>query len=193
MSRFINLLVAICLLAFILPVMLLIALLIKIDSKGPAIFKQQRVGLQRNLFTLYKFRTMVVGTPDLPSEMVSSGDSRFTRFGKVLRRFSLDELPQLVNIIKGDMNFVGPRPALYNQDDLIAMREKVGIHRIRPGITGWAQVNGRDAIPLTLKVQLDEYYLLNRSLWLDMKIIWMTFSKSLSGTDLYPVGKDKKI
>jgi O-antigen biosynthesis protein WbqP len=176
---------ALFLLVVFSPVLVVVTLLIRVDSPGPAIFKQIRVGQCDRLFTLYKFRTMHVGTPDLPSEMIPESDSRFTRLGKFLRRFSLDELPQLVNIIKGDMNFVGPRPALYNQDKLIAMRNEVGVDQLRPGITGWAQVNGRENISLERKVELDKYYFDNRTLSLDFKILWFTIVKSLGGVDLY--------
>lgn len=185
MSRIVNATGSFFLVVILLPVMALLAVAIRIDSKGPAIFKQTRVGKDNRYFMLYKFRTMHVGTPDLPSDMVPSNDPRFTRPGKLLRRLSLDELPQLINIIKGDMNFIGPRPALYNQYDLISMREKAGVHRIKPGVTGWAQVNGRDNILLERKVELDKYYLDNQSFLLDLKILWFTLVKSLGGKDLY--------
>ncbi|MDQ7792744.1 MAG: sugar transferase [Clostridia bacterium] len=154
-------------------------------TPGTAIFKQKRVGQFDRYFTLYKFRTMRVGTPDLPSDMVQKDDQRFTRLGRLLRRLSIDELPQLFNIIKGDMNFIGPRPALYNQEDLIEMRRSVGVNRLKPGVTGWAQVNGRDNVPIERKVELDRYYLENRSVWLDLRILWLTLVKSFCGADLY--------
>jgi O-antigen biosynthesis protein WbqP len=185
MYRLVNLMGALVLLVLSLPLMLLVALAIRLDSPGPAIFKQKRVGQYDRYFTLYKFRTMRVGTPDLPSDMVPKDDQRFTKLGRFLRRFSIDELPQLVNIIRGDMNFVGPRPALYNQDELIAMRQAAGVNQLKPGVTGWAQVNGRDNIPLELKVELDKYYRDNRSWLLDIKILWLTLMKCLGGTDLY--------
>lgn len=185
MNRLINILSSIVLLVVLAPLMIIVALAIRIDSLGPAIFKQTRVGQYDRYFTLYKFRTMHVGTPDLPSEMVSKDDHRFTRLGKFLRRFSIDELPQLFNIIRGDMNFIGPRPALYNQYELISMRKEAGVNRLKPGVTGWAQVNGRENISLERKVELDKYYLENRSWWLDIKILWLTFIKSISGVNLY--------
>lgn len=185
MYRLINLLGAMLLLVVLAPIMAVVALAIRLDSKGPAIFKQTRVGQFNKHFILYKFRTMHAGMPDFPSEMVPKDDNRFTRLGRPLRRFSIDELPQLFNIIKGDMNFVGPRPALYNQKVLIAMRKGNGVNRLRPGITGWAQVNGRENISLERKVSLDKYYLDNRSWWLDVKILWLTVVRSLGGDDLY--------
>lgn len=185
MYRLINLLCAVLLLVFLAPIMAVVAIAIRLDSKGPAIFKQTRVGQFDKRFTLYKFRTMHVGVLDLPSEIVPKDDDRFTRIGKPLRRFSIDELPQLFNVIKGNMNFAGPRPALYNQEILIAMRKKNGVNQLKPGITGWAQVNGRENISLERKVSLDKYYLDNRSWWLDVKILWLTVVKSLGGIDLY--------
>lgn len=185
MNRALNLFLAICGLMITSPLFIIISLIIKLESKGPAIFKQKRVGKNGIHFTIYKFRTMITGTPDMPSDQVMAGDSRFTKSGKFLRRLSLDEIPQLVNIIKGDMNFVGPRPALYNQNELNQLREAQGIHSVRPGITGWAQINGRDEIPIEQKVNYDLYYVQNRSFWLDLKIIWLTFSTVASARGLY--------
>ena len=181
MSRTIAILMTIAL----SPVLLLIALLIKLESSGPAIFTQKRVGQFGRQFTIYKFRTMQIGTPDLPSDKVGEDDPRFTKSGKFLRRFSIDEFPQLFNIIKGEMVFIGPRPALHNQHELNAMRHMWGIDVLKPGITGWAQVNGRDSIPLATKVELDKYYLDFHNWQLDMKILWMTFFKTTSGEGLY--------
>lgn len=167
------------------PFLLIVALLIKWESKGPAIYTQQRVGQYGNLFTIYKFRTMQIGMPDLPSDKVGADDPRFTQSGKWLRRFSIDEFPQLFNIIKGEMVFIGPRPALHNQHELNEMRHRRGIDQLKPGISGWAQVNGRDSIPLATKVELDKYYADHRRLRLDLKILWLTFFKSTSGEGLY--------
>ena len=180
-----NRLVALLMAMALSPVLLLIALVIKLESKGPAIFAQRRVGQYGKHFVMYKFRTMQIGMPDLPSDQVGEDDPRFTMLGKLLRRFSVDEFPQLFNIIKGEMAFVGPRPALYNQDDLNRMRHERGIDALKPGITGWAQVNGRDAIPLAVKVDLDEYYLNNRNWQLDLQTIWLTFFKTAAGEGLY--------
>lgn len=182
-----NRIFALILLVVLAPLFIFISIVIRLESPGPSIFRQKRVGRQKNYFIIYKFRTMIVGTPDLPSALVDEYDSGFTRVGRLLRRFSLDELPQLLNIIKGEMNFVGPRPALYNQDDLISLRDASGIHVLKPGVTGWAQVNGRENVSVEEKVELDEYYLKNRSFKLDMKIIFMTVFKSYQGKDLYTV------
>jgi len=192
--RLINLVGAIFLLIILAPIILLVSIAIRLDSRGPAIFKQTRMGQFDSHFTLYKFRSMHVGTPDIPSEMVKKDDRRFTGLGRFLRRFSIDELPQLLNIIRGDMNFIGPRPALYNQDRLIKMRKELGVNKLKPGVTGWAQVNGRENISLERKVELDKYYLEKRSLGMDVKIIWLTLVKSLGGVDLYiekAGGRDK--
>lgn len=176
---------ALILLILCFPLLLIISIVIKLDSPGPAIFKQKRIGQFGNYFIICKFRTMLVGTPDLPSSQVSETDARFTSFGKIIRRFSLDELPQLFNILKGEMIFIGPRPALHNQFDLIELRKKAGVDKIKPGVTGWAQVNGRDNISLEKKVKLDKYYLENKSINLDFKIVFMTFLKCFGGDDLY--------
>ncbi len=181
MSRLIAILMTIAL----SPVLLIVALLIKLESSGPAIFTQKRVGQFGRLFTIYKFRTMQIGTPDLPSDKVGEDDPRFTKSGKLLRRFSIDEFPQLLNIIKGEMMFIGPRPALHNQHELNAMRHMRGIDALKPGITGWAQVNGRDSIPLETKVELDKYYLGFHNWQLDLKILWLTFFKTTTGEGLY--------
>lgn len=167
------------------PLLLLVALIIKLESRGPAIYTQRRVGQFGQLFTIYKFRTMQTGMPDLPSDKVGADDPRFTQSGKWLRRFSIDEFPQLFNIIKGEMVFIGPRPALHNQHELNAMRRMRGIDALKPGISGWAQVNGRDSIPLETKVELDKYYLDFRCWQLDLKILWMTFFKTTRGEGLY--------
>lgn len=185
MGRLVNLLGAVLLLVCLAPVMLVVAVAIRVDSPGPAIFKQKRVGQGDRFFILYKFRSMRLDTPDLPADMVPADDDRFTRLGRFLRRFSIDELPQLVNIIRGEMNFIGPRPALYNQEELIRRRRAAGVHRLKPGVTGWAQVNGRENVSLERKVELDRYYLENRTWRLDMKIMWLTVVKCFGGADLY--------
>ena len=140
-------------------------------------FKQKRVGLNNVHFWIYKFRTMKKDAPDIATHLVKDGTSLYTSIGPFLRKFSLDELPQLMNILKGDMTFIGPRPALYNQDDLIDLRSKAGVHHLKPGVTGWAQVNGRDELSIPDKVKMDEYYLKNKSLWLDIKILFLTLLK----------------
>ena len=157
--------------------MLLIALLVKVTSKGPVLFWSDRIGKDNTIFKMPKFRTMQVETPMVATHLLTSPDQHLTFVGNILRKFSLDELPQLFSVLKGDMSFVGPRPALYNQDDLIELRTKKGIHKLVPGVTGWAQVNGRDDLPIPVKVEFDEYYLKHHSLALDLRILFLTFSR----------------
>ena len=157
--------------------MLLIALLVKTSSKGPVLYWSERVGLQNGIFRMPKFRTMRIDTPAVATHLLKNPDEYLTPVGSFLRKFSLDELPQLWSILKGDMSFVGPRPALFNQDDLIRLRTLKGVHKIVPGITGWAQVNGRDDLPIPKKVEYDSYYLDKKSFFFDMKILYMTILK----------------
>ncbi|MEK5039890.1 sugar transferase [Sporosarcina sp. FSL K6-3457] len=160
-------------LVFMLP-MAIVAILIKLDSKGPVIFKQKRLGKNKVVFNIYKFRTMRTDTPNVSTEDLGDPSLYITKLGKFLRKSSLDELPQLFNILVGHMSIVGPRPALYNQYVLIAMRDEVGANSIRPGLTGYAQVRGRDFISDQEKVGYDKYYVEHMSLWLDVKIICWT-------------------
>jgi O-antigen biosynthesis protein WbqP len=160
----------------LLPVMAGIAIAIKLDSPGPILFKQRRVGTNGDYFEIFKFRTMRIGTPDLPTDEMLKLPSPVTRVGRLLRATSLDELPQLFNVLLGHMSLVGPRPALYNQTQLTAMRQSCGILRFPPGITGWAQINGRDELPDDVKVELDKWYCDNWHYWLDWKILFSTFS-----------------
>lgn len=157
--------------------MLLIALLVKKSSEGPILYWSERVGLQNGIFKMPKFRTMRIDTPAVATHLLKNPDEYLTPVGSFLRKFSLDELPQLWSILKGDMSFVGPRPALFNQDDLIRLRTLKGVHEIVPGITGWAQVNGRDNLPIPKKVEYDSYYLDKKSFFFDMKILYMTILK----------------
>jgi O-antigen biosynthesis protein WbqP len=157
--------------------MLIIAVFVKVTSKGPVFYWSDRVGRDNEIFKMPKFRTMRVNTPAVATHLMGNPAIYLTPIGSFLRKFSLDELPQLYSILKGNMSFVGPRPALYNQDDLIDFRTGKGIHKLIPGITGWAQVNGRDELPIPVKVEFDEYYLKNRSFIFDIKILWMTFIK----------------
>jgi O-antigen biosynthesis protein WbqP len=154
--------------------MILIALVVKLTSKGPVLYWSNRVGINNTIFRMPKYRTMIIDTPEMATHLMKDPDRYLTSVGSFLRKFSLDELPQLWSILKGNMSFIGPRPALYNQDDLVELRSKRGIHRLIPGVTGWAQVNGRDDIPIPLKVEYDEYYMKNKSIILDFKIVWMT-------------------
>ena len=157
--------------------MLTIAFLVKITSKGSVLYWSDRVGINNRIFRMPKFRTMRIDTPAVATHLMTNPDVYLTPIGSFLRKFSLDELPQLYSILKGDISFVGPRPALYNQDDLVELRTKKGIHKLIPGITGWAQINGRDELPIPVKVEFDEYYLKNRSFVFDMKILWVTVVK----------------
>lgn len=159
--------------------MSLIAVFIKLTSRGPLLYWSDRVGQENKIFKMPKFRTMRVDTPAVATHLLKNPDLYLTPLGKFLRRSSLDELPQLWCILTGEMSFVGPRPALYNQDDLIELRTNKGVHALIPGITGWAQVNGRDELPIPVKVELDAYYLRNKSFALDIKILFMTFFKVL--------------
>ena len=154
--------------------LLLLAGLVRATSPGPAIHWSKRVGRGNGLFLMPKFRTMRIDTPQVATHLMTDPDRWLTPIGGVLRRTSLDELPQLVSVLKGDMSLVGPRPALFNQDDLVALRTEAGVQALRPGLTGWAQVNGRDELPIPVKVGLDADYLRRRSLGFDLKILWLT-------------------
>jgi O-antigen biosynthesis protein WbqP len=149
--------------------------MVKLTSKGPILYWSDRVGMDNRIFKMPKFRTMRIDTPPVATHLLTNPDAYLTPIGSFLRKFSLDELPQLWSILKGHMSFIGPRPALFNQDDLIELRTNKGIHKLVPGITGWAQINGRDDIPIPLKVKYDEYYMKNKSFFLDLKILWLTF------------------
>ena len=161
-----------------LPIVL-VALLVRLTSPGPALYWSDRVGRNNAIFRMPKFRSMRVGTPAVATHLLADPKAHLTPIGSFLRRSSLDELPQLWSILKGDMSFVGPRPALFNQDDLIELRTKFGVHELIPGLTGWAQVNGRDELPIPDKVKLDTEYLRRRSLGFDIYILWLTFVKVL--------------
>ena len=157
----------------------LVAIAVRLTSPGPALYWSDRVGRNNKIFRMPKFRSMRVGTPAVATHLLADHKAHLTPIGSFLRKSSLDELPQLWSILTGDMSFVGPRPALFNQDDLIALRTSCGAHELVPGLTGWAQVNGRDELPIPQKVALDAAYLKNRSLSLDIRILWLTFVKVL--------------
>ena len=159
---------------------LFIALLVKVTSKGPVLHWSERVGKGNALFRMPKFRTMRVDTPAVATHLLQDPSRYITPVGALLRKSSLDELPQVWTILTGKMSLVGPRPALFNQDDLVALRTARGIHHLVPGLTGWAQINGRDDLPIPVKVDFDEYYLEHQSLWLDLKILCMTFVKVIN-------------
>lgn len=162
--------------------MMLVAFAVKVTSRGPALYWSDRVGRNNLLFKMPKFRSMQVDTPALPTHLLRDGASYLTPIGGFIRKSSLDELPQLWSILRGDMSFVGPRPALFNQDDLIALRTERGIHKLRPGLTGWAQINGRDELSIPDKVALDEVYHKRQSLALDIAILWKTALKVVKGS-----------
>ena len=177
MKRIFDLTMAGFLLCFLSVPILVVGLLVRLTSKGPVLYWSDRVGIDNGIFRMPKFRTMRIDTPAVATHLMKNPDAYLTSIGSFLRKFSLDELPQLYSILKGDISFVGPRPALYNQDDLIELRTGKGVHKLIPGITGWAQVNGRDELPIPIKVEFDEYYLKNRSFFFELKILWMTFIK----------------
>ncbi|MBQ3802378.1 MAG: sugar transferase [Oscillospiraceae bacterium] len=160
--------------------MAIVALVIKREDPGPAVFKQKRFGIHKSFFTLYKFRSMKLSTPhDVPTHQLENPDQYLLKSGKFIRKFSLDELPQLLNIFKGDMSVVGPRPALWNQDDLIAERDKYGANDVKPGLTGWAQINGRDELEIPVKAKLDGEYAQKQSFLFDCRCFFGTFLKVL--------------
>lgn len=180
-KRLFDFFLATCMAFVLIGPMLLIALCIRLTSAGPVLYWSERVGKNNKIFRMPKFRSMRLDTPAVATHLLHDPDKWLTSVGKFLRKSSLDELPQLWSILVGEMSFVGPRPALYNQTDLIALRTEKGVHKLVPGLTGWAQVNGRDEIPIPVKVTLDEIYLRNRSFVFDLKIIALTFVKVLRG------------
>jgi O-antigen biosynthesis protein WbqP len=184
MKRLFDITVALGLMALLGIPMLIIALLVKVSSRGPVLYWSDRVGIDNRIFRMPKFRTMKMDTPPMATHLMKNPEAFLTPVGPFLRRLSLDELPQLWSILKGDMTLVGPRPALFNQDDLIELRTRKGIHRLIPGITGWAQVNGRDDLPIPQKVDYDEWYLKQKSFFFDLKILFLTLIKVLRSEGL---------
>ena len=180
MKRGFDLLLALLCLVLLAPVALLLALAVRISSPGAVLHWSDRVGRNNQIFRMPKFRSMRSDTPALPTHMLVDAQNWMTPIGPFLRRTSLDELPQLWSILKGDMSFVGPRPALFNQEDLVALRTHRGIHHLMPGLTGWAQVNGRDELTIAEKVEFDADYLVKRSFLLDLKILWLTLVRVVS-------------
>ncbi len=181
MKRSFDVVFALLALTALWPFMLVIALLVRLTSPGPALYWSDRVGRDNVLFRMPKFRTMRIDTPEVATHRLTDPERYLTPVGGFLRMTSLDELPQLWSILKGDMSFVGPRPALHNQDDLIALRTRAGVHRLVPGLTGWAQINGRDELPIPEKVALDEEYLHRRSFLFDLKILFLTVARVIRG------------
>jgi O-antigen biosynthesis protein WbqP len=179
MKRLFDLLLGFCAAVILALPILVVAILVRLTSKGPALYWSDRVGKGNAIFRMPKFRSMRTDTPAVATHLLPDPNAWLTPIGAFLRKSSLDELPQLWSIFKGDMSFVGPRPALFNQDDLIALRNERGVHELVPGLTGWAQVNGRDELPIPQKVELDVEYLRCRSLLFDLRILWLTVVKVL--------------
>lgn len=179
MKRLVDIVLAMAVGMVLIWPIVLVSIAVRLTSRGPALYWSDRVGRNNGIFKMPKFRSMRTDTPAVATHLLSNPDTYLTPIGSFIRKTSLDELPQLWSILKGDMSFVGPRPALYNQDDLIALRTEKGVHVMVPGLTGWAQVNGRDELPIPAKVALDEVYLHRQSLWFDIQILWLTFVKVL--------------
>lgn len=182
LKRLFDILLTVVGVALLLPLVIATYLLVKLTSKGPALYWSQRIGRNNQIFMMPKFRSMRIGTPQIATHLMNqqaNSGAYLTPVGSFIRKSSLDELPQLWSVLKGDMSIVGPRPALFNQDDLISLRTDKKVHTLKPGITGWAQINGRDEIPIPQKVELDEYYLKHQSFWFDIKIIILTAVKVL--------------
>ncbi len=180
MKRLFDLAAALVAAMFLALPILIVALTVRLTSPGPVLYWSDRVGRHNRIFQMPKFRSMRIDTPAVATHLLQNPDQWLTPIGSFLRKSSLDELPQLWSILKGDMSFVGPRPALFNQDDVIALRTEKGVHELMPGLTGWAQVNGRDELPIPQKVELDAEYLQRRSLLFDLKVLWMTALKVLA-------------
>jgi len=179
MKRLIDIMLSIILMFVLIVPMLFVGLAVRITSSGPVIHWSRRIGRLNKVIAMPKFRTMVIKSPDIATHLVDDPKKYLTPIGSFLRKSSLDELPQLWSVLKGDMSIVGPRPALFNQHDLIILRKESGVDKLKPGITGWAQVNGRDELSIFDKVALDVEYLKKQSIWFDMKILWMTLFKAL--------------
>ena len=180
MKRIFDLLLGIVILVLLVIPILVISIAVRISSKGSVLYWSRRIGRNNEIFNMPKFRTMLITTPEIATHLLNTPNSYLSPIGTFLRRFSLDEFPQLFSVVKGDMSFIGPRPALHNQDDLIALRTQQGVDKLLPGITGWAQVNGRDELSISDKVAFDVEYLNRQSFWFDMKILRMTLLKVLN-------------
>ncbi|WP_214798844.1 sugar transferase [Exiguobacterium sp. s50] len=190
----IDFVIALIGLIFMSPLFVGIMIAIKLESKGPVFFKQKRVGLHRSHFHILKFRTMRIDAPkDMPTHLLTDPDRYITKTGKFLRKTSLDELPQIINILKGEMAIIGPRPALWNQYDLIEEREKYNANDILPGLTGWAQINGRDELPIEIKAKLDGYYIRNLSLWMDIRCFIRTIFSVVKSEGVLEGGTGKML
>jgi len=178
-KRIFDLLLALAATLFLIIPILVVAIMVRLTSTGPALYWSDRIGRNNHIFKMPKFRTMRINTPAVATHLLSDPKQYLTPIGSFLRKSSLDELPQLWSIFRGDMSFVGPRPALFNQDDLVTLRTEYGVDKLLPGLTGWAQINGRDELPIPIKVKLDVEYLHKQSFLLDLKIIFLTFLKVL--------------
>lgn len=190
-KRVLDFILALVGLIILSPVFLMLVIFIKLDSKGPILFKQKRVGIHKTHFEILKFRTMKIDTPkDMPTHMLANPEKYITRVGKFLRKTSLDELPQIINILKGEMSIIGPRPALWNQYDLIAERDKYGANDILPGLTGWAQVHGRDELEIEEKAKLDGYYVKHLGFKLDVQCFFLTIKSVLKSEGVVEGKKD---
>jgi len=163
---------------FLIPLFIVVSIFIFVEDGGPILFSQKRVGINYSFFKMYKFRSMKKSTPNVATHLLNNSKKYLLKVGRVIRKLSLDELPNLFNIIKGEMVFIGPRPALYNQDDLMKLRMEAGVDKLMPGLTGWVQINGRDEISLNDKVKLEKYYMDNQSLYLNIKILFLTFNSA---------------
>jgi O-antigen biosynthesis protein WbqP len=182
MKRIIDLILAVFGLVVFAPLFIFLIMAIKLESDGPVLFKQRRIGKGKREFLILKFRTMRIDTPkDTPTHLLANPDAYITKVGGFLRKTSLDELPQIINIIKGEMSIIGPRPALWNQDDLVAERDKYGVNDLVPGLTGWAQINGRDELPIPVKAKLDGEYVERFGLGMDVRIFWLTVWSVVAG------------
>ena len=174
-----NRILSLIMLILLFPIFLIVGMVIFFEDGFPVFFKQNRVGINYSFFNIYKFRSMKKNTPNVATHLLENPEQYVLKIGRLLRKLSLDELPNLINIVKGEMVFVGPRPALYNQDDLMALRVAAGVHKLKPGITGWAQINGRDELSLEAKVAYEKEYLERKSFLFDLKIIILTFTRVL--------------
>lgn len=181
MKRLFDFALALLLTLILAAPLLVVALLVRLTSAGPVLYWSDRVGRDNKIFSMPKFRSMRIGTPEVATHLLANPDAHLTPVGPLLRKSSLDELPQLWSILTGEMSFVGPRPALFNQQDLIDLRTQKNVHQLVPGLTGWAQINGRDELPIPEKVALDADYLEKKSFWFDIKILWLTALKVLLG------------
>ena len=191
-KRILDIVLSLLGIIFLSPIWLLIMLAIKVNSRGPVFFIQKRVGYQKRFFNIYKFRTMRSDTPkDVPTHLLSDPDQWITKVGRFLRNTSLDELPQLINILKGDMSVIGPRPALWNQDDLITERDKYKANDVRPGLSGWAQINGRDELEIPIKAKLDGEYVKRMSFLFDCRCFWGTILSVLKKDGVVEGGTGK--